>query len=97
MIKDYKRFNQRIPDSLIAPDLHDIEWLYWNAFWELGTDRQVGMEKGPIPWSSIERFIAKHPGCDFGVFSSIIREMDGAYLSHQGGESRTFTREMMRG
>lgn len=97
MIEDYERFDQEVPESLIAPELADIELAFWEAFRELSTERQVGMSAGPIPWSSIQRYVQEHPFVDANTFSRIIRAMDGAYLNHQQGESQTFTREMLKG
>jgi len=54
------------------------------------------MAAGPIPWSSIHRYASAHPGLDLSIFAPIIRAMDDAYLSHQGGESKTFTRDMFK-
>lgn len=75
-----------MPPGLLPPDLHDIEWYLWNAFWELSTDRQLGMGSGPIPWSSIERFASRHPAIEPGTFSQIMRAMDGAYLDAKSEE-----------
>lgn len=55
------------------------------------------MGVGPIPWSSIRQYAQDHPFVDDSVFFAVMREMDGAYLSHQQGESQTFTREMLKG
>ncbi len=92
-IEAFERFEQDIPESLIPPNLTDVEWFYWSAFWELSTDRQKGEDTGPIPWSSIRAYASDDR---MNVFSTIIRAMDDAYLSHQGGESKTFTRDMFK-
>ena len=76
----------------MPPDLHDIEWPIWEAFWDLSTDRQAG----PIPWSSIQRISRRVHGIDPGVFSILIRAMDGVYLSHKGGGGKTFSRNMLK-
>lgn len=97
MRADYERFDQEVPKSLIPPELHDVEWFYWQAFWELSTDRQAGMSTGPIPWSSIAGYAASHPWVDLSSFVSIMRTMDGVYVAHDSGESKTFSRDMLRG
>lgn len=94
---DYERFNQEVPEELIEPPLHDIEYAIWDAFWELSTDRQIGMGSGPIPYSSIARFEQENPGLDLGgYFRSIIRDMDIMYLTHKDGESTPFTRDKFK-
>jgi hypothetical protein len=58
--------------------------LEWEAFTQLSTDRPVGLSRGAIPWSSIDRYAARHgiDGDDFNRFCVLIRAMDGAYLTH---------------
>lgn len=56
-------------------------WEPWlAAFWELGTDRQLGMATGPIPAASIDRHTAGWPRDDAELFRRVIRALDGAYL-----------------
>lgn len=35
------------------PDLLPGLWMYIRAFMDLQSDRQIGMDAGPIPWTSI--------------------------------------------
>lgn len=59
---------------------------YWDAFWELSTDRQVGMGTGPIPFSALDRYADRFglsAPDDFDRFRAIVRAMDDAYLSHK--------------
>lgn len=62
------------------PDLLPGLDFYLNAFRELRYDRQIGMAVGPIPWSSIDRYAARHGihGDDFDVLLSHIRAMENA-------------------
>lgn len=63
--------------------------LYYTAYFDLTSDRSVGMGEGPIPWTSIERY------CDaFGIEGEqredmhfFLREMDRAYLGHRAKEA----------
>jgi hypothetical protein len=57
-----------------------LEWL--NAFWELSTDRQIGMGVGAIPASAITEWAARAGLDDIEAesFRSCIRAMDRAYL-----------------
>jgi len=54
------------------------------AFRELSTDRPVGLDRGAIPWRSIDAYAARYGlvGDDFDRFVRIIRAMDAAYLDY---------------
>jgi hypothetical protein len=59
--------------------------LEWEAFAQLSTDRPVGLTRGAIPWSSIDRYAARHGidgDDDFNRFCALIRAMDATYLAH---------------
>ena len=62
-----------------APEL----MFYWNAFFQLTTDRQLGVSLGPIPWSVINAYAGRYGIADeleFDVLVRLIRAMDGVYL-----------------
>jgi len=62
-------------------ELH-LVWL-WNAFWELGTERQIGMSVGPIPGSKIRDYLSDEldlHGADYDRAKTIIRKADDAYV-----------------
>lgn len=55
----------------------------WVAdFFELSSDRQIGMGVGPIPASSIDRHTATWDHDDADMFRTCIRAMDGVYMAH---------------
>lgn len=56
---------------------------WYEAFWRLSTERQIGMGIGPIPASEIDRHVAGWDCEDAEVFEFCIRRMDEAYLMHQ--------------
>lgn len=59
-----------------------LVWL-WNAFWELGTERQLGMTAGPIPGSKIREYLRDELdlyGAEYDRARAIIRKADDAYL-----------------
>lgn len=62
----------------------------YNAFWGLSTERQVGMDLGPIPASAIERYGVKaritHED-EFKSFEWLIREADDEFLSYYRSKS----------
>lgn len=59
--------------------------LYRRAFRELTSDRPVGMAPGPIPWSSIDRWAARHgiTGEQFEDLVCMVRAQDDEYMQHQ--------------
>jgi len=62
-------------------ELH-LAWL-WNAFWELGTERQLGTVVGPIPGSKIREYLRDEmdlTGTDYDRARAIIRRADDAYV-----------------
>lgn len=84
IIAGYEHHGVDVPDALIPPDLHDVEHSLWAAFSDLSTERGLGMDTGPIPWSSVVAYHAySDPGIDIADFVEIIKAMDGAYLSHK--------------
>lgn len=85
-----------MPDGLEPPALNDVELTYWEAFRDLNTERQTGMAKGQIPWSAIQRYAKAMIGVPPHVFTEIIRAMDDVFVYHKPGETREFSREMMR-
>lgn len=53
---------------------------WYEDFWRLSTERQIGMGVGPIPASAIDRHVAGWSYEDAEVFEFCIRRMDEAYL-----------------
>jgi|GEM_PF-1105785 len=59
-----------------------LTWL-WNAFWELGTERQLGMSIGPIPISKIREYLRDElelHDAEYDHAKAIIRKADDAYV-----------------
>lgn len=76
--------NMPLPSKIAdAPTLmHGLE-LYWFAFIELNTDRQIGYGEGPIGWSSIMRWADYHEIDDYEQRADLHRylsAMDAVYL-----------------
>lgn len=53
---------------------------WYQDFWRLSSERQIGFGAGPIPQSQIDRHVAGWSYEDAEVFEFCIREMDGIYL-----------------
>ena len=79
---------------MIPPELHDIELFYWQAFWDLCTERQVTMGGAmPIPLSAIRKY-EEDNGCHGREFIDIMRKMDAAYLNAKDEKSKPHPNEM---
>lgn len=64
------------------PELLPGEEFYLNAFWDLNTERHVGMSLGHIPCSKIRAYGAA-AGLDsdtMELFVAVIRVMDSAFI-----------------
>jgi len=58
-----------------------LTWL-WSAFWELSTERQLGMVVGPIPVSKIREYLIDEfdlHGAELDRAKAIIRRADDAW------------------
>lgn len=58
---------------------------WYEDFWKLSTERQVGFGVGPIPASAIERHVAGWGYEDADTFEICIRALDGVYLMKANG------------
>src|SRR5690554_1936865 len=64
------------------------EWL--DDFFELSTDRQIGMVAGPIPKASIDRHVEGWSHDEADMFRACMRAMDSVYLSNaENGPEQT--------
>ncbi len=54
---------------------------YFEAFWELSSDRQIGMGVGEIPFSAIDRYAVRFDvhGDAFDTLRRVLRSMDAEY------------------
>ncbi len=74
---------------LDEPPVFKGDEFYFQAFNDLNTCRQVGMEVGPIPWHRITEY-GREAGLDDSIrkaFVRIIRAMDDAYRAFKSGQS----------
>lgn len=65
------------PQPELQPGLGD----WYEDFFELSTDRQLGMVPGPIPSASISRHTEGWDDEDAEMFRVCIRAMDAVYLA----------------
>jgi hypothetical protein len=73
----------RIPVALFPPTIMPGTEGWLDDFFELGTDRAMGMNSpGPIPSASISRHVENWPEDEADTFRFVIRQLDQAYLGH---------------
>lgn len=71
-----------------CPELHQGLSVWYEDFWELSTDRQIGMAAGPIPRASIAEHTRGWPDDDAEMFRICMRRMDDIYLNHKPSKTR---------
>lgn len=74
------RSGKPIPAHLTPPEVAPGADVWLSDFWELSTDRQIGMGVGPVPAASIARHTAGWGVDEAERFRCCIRAMDRAYL-----------------
>jgi hypothetical protein len=72
-----------VSEALEPPDILDGYGGWYEDFWRLSTERQIGTGTGPIPASQIDRHIAGWMYEDAEVFEFCMRRMDEVYLMQQ--------------
>lgn len=75
--------NQKVPDWVgERPDLEPGDEFFLRAFWDLSTERAIGMSLGPIPTSRLDSYgHAKGLDSDtMELFRVVIRMLDDTYL-----------------
>jgi len=71
------------PQFYDQPEIMPGSQFYWDAFGDLGSDRQFGMGIGPIPYSAIRRYADSWDIVsrdEFAFFYGIIRSLDAEYM-----------------
>ncbi len=90
LVKAARKRNVELSEALANPPCLD-NWNIWvrDAFPELSTCRQVGMGSGPIPWTAIDQYAARHQifGASYDLFVYLIRRMDDAFLKYKKSEA----------
>jgi hypothetical protein len=86
-----RKMGMPVPDPINdRPELMLGLQFYWYAFWELSSDRQIGMSEGPIPWSSMDRWCRRHGinGDEFDRFILMMKHMDSEYMKHRAKSNK---------
>ncbi len=80
-----------VPDKIKnTPTLSMGLHMYWKAFQDLSSDRDVGMGIGPIPWSAMSAWADRNGirGDNFERFVTIIKGMDTVFVEHSSKKSK---------
>jgi hypothetical protein len=81
--KQSLRETGKLPERILnAPSLKLTNQFYFQAFFELDSERINGFDIGPIPWSSIVKY-AEYHGFEYDEredFLVFIRRMDNVYI-----------------
>lgn len=80
-----------LPDKIAnKPEIKTGLELYWKAFQDLSSDRDVGMGVGPIPWSAMSTWGARNHirGDDFERLVLVLRGLDSIYMDKQSKKSK---------
>lgn len=70
-----------VPEALEPPDILEGLEGWWEDFWRLSTERQVGFGVGQIPQSRIDQHMMGWNYEDAEMFEHCIREMDRVYMT----------------
>ena len=64
------------------PELEPLNAWYFSAFWDLSTERCIGLSAGPIPESKIYEYAQREEIEEYDEFRLIIGSMDNEYLKY---------------
>lgn len=87
-----KRTGHKVPEKLTTdrPRLPEYLFLFYDAFFDLTNDRQLGFGPGPIPITAIYAYCRHH-----GIVGKLerdmvkfIRYMDAEYLKYQEKQAK---------
>lgn len=65
------------------PPIDDIDVVFLRAFWDLNTERTIGMSEGRIPWSAIVRY-GLYNGYSRDIIDTlvhVVKSLDATYLA----------------
>lgn len=83
IIEQSYRLKRPIPDKIAnAPELKTGHELYYVAFLELNSCRQIGFSIGPIPWTAIRDYCVEHEieGEQKDDLFDCVQALDRAYM-----------------
>ena len=71
----------QVPAVQEKPSITGFGWL-WQAYQDLTTCRQIGMDVGPIPWTAIQRYVEVQDYLpeERYILHRVIQHLDGLFL-----------------
>lgn len=92
--------DERLLELLLSSPRQEHDF-YYDAFWELSSERHDGMSARPIPVSKIEAYsekpILRLTLREQWAFKRIIRELDNAYLTIEAERAKASTKGTKKG
>jgi hypothetical protein len=85
LIKQARAMNAPLPNKILnAPSLERDLILFYEAFWDLHSCRQIGSAEGPIPWTAIYMYCEQYEmyGEQREEVFYHVKKLDGVYLDH---------------
>lgn len=83
--------HEQLPEFLQnEPTVADHLLFFYDAFWELDSERQLGMVAGPVPWSSIMLYANTLCLDEYqtDLLMYFIRAMDRVYLKFHADKNK---------
>ena len=73
----------------VCPDMAGLEWI-WQAWNDLNSCREIGMDVGPIPWTAVDRYAIRYGlGADeHDLLWHSVKVLDSVYRDHQETERK---------
>lgn len=77
-----------VPDRLRMPDILPGCDEYLEAFFELSSDRQIGMVPGPLPAASIARHVQGWDTAEADRFRQVMRALDAVFMAERNTDGK---------
>lgn len=71
---------REVPPHLWPPEVMPGTQPWLDEFWELSTERQIGMAAGPIPRSAIAEAAERYPPKERVIFKAVMRALDSEWM-----------------
>lgn len=94
-----QKTGQPLPEKIKnKPELRTGLEIYWRAFWECSTDRDIGMAEGPIPWTAINAWGMRYgfKGECFERLVLLLKAMDSVYIEERSKSHKKMMDKKMK-
>lgn len=99
IIEQAQKLGMPLPEKIKnKPKLRIGLNLYWRAFLDCSSDREMGMAEGPLPWTSMNEWAIRYDivGDEFDRLVLLLRAMDSVYLDTRNKTSKKNMDKAMR-